>query len=104
MMVLLCNWIWKNGYTPKQWRGGVVVNLFKKGDKIDPGNFRGITLHITVGNPFCKFLKDRVGTMLEKEEKAEVQAGFRPSRGCVDHVFNLGKIIQSRKDTGLTTS
>ena len=43
MMVLLYNWIWKNEYTPKRWREGVAVNLFKKGDKTDPCNFRGIT-------------------------------------------------------------
>ena len=26
----------------KQWREGIIVNLFKKGDKEDPGNYRGI--------------------------------------------------------------
>ena len=42
--------------------------------------------------------------MLEKEEKiSEGQAGFRPNRSCVDHVHTLGKIIQGRKDAGLTT-
>ena len=40
MVVELYNWIWKNEYTPKRWREGVVVNLFKKGDKADPGNYR----------------------------------------------------------------
>ena len=27
---------------PLQWREGLLVNLFKKGDKEDPGNYRGI--------------------------------------------------------------
>ena len=31
MMVMMYNWIWENEYTPKRWREGVVVNLFKKG-------------------------------------------------------------------------
>ena len=39
---------------PPQWREGLIVNLFKKGDK-DPGNYRGITLlRVKV---FCKILK-----------------------------------------------
>ena len=40
MIVLLYDWILKNEYAPKRWREGVliVVNLFKKGDKADPGN------------------------------------------------------------------
>ena len=75
-----------------------------QGDKADPGNYRGITLLSTVGKIFCKILNDRVGTMLEKEEKiSEGQAGFRPNRSCVDHIYALSKIIQGRKDAGLTT-
>ena len=42
MMVMLYIWIWKNEYAPKRWREGV-VNLFKKGGKADPGNYREIT-------------------------------------------------------------
>ena len=42
--------------------------------------------------------------MLEKDEKlSEGQAGFRPNRGCVDHVSTLGKITQGRKNAGVTT-
>ena len=48
MMVLLCNWIWKNEYTPKRWREGVAVDLFKKGDKTEPGNYTGMALLSTV--------------------------------------------------------
>ena len=41
--------------------------------------------------------------MLAKDEKiSEGQAGFRPNRSCVDHVYTLGRIIQGRKDAGLT--
>ena len=53
MMVLLYNWNWKNEYTPIRWRERVVVNFFKKGDKTDPENYRGITLLSTVGKTFC---------------------------------------------------
>ena len=31
MMVMLCNWMWKNEYAPKRGREGVVVKLFEKG-------------------------------------------------------------------------
>ena len=42
--------------------------------------------------------------MLEKDkEMSEGQAGFRPNPSCVDHVYTLRKIIQGRKDAGLTT-
>ena len=36
--------IWREETVPKQWREGLIVNLFTKGDREDPGNYRGITL------------------------------------------------------------
>ena len=35
--------IWHEEIVPPQWREGLIVNLFEKGDKEDPGNYRGIT-------------------------------------------------------------
>ena len=55
MMVMLYNWIWKTSTRPRGWREGAAVNLFKKGDKADPGNYRGITLLSTVGKCFVRF-------------------------------------------------
>ena len=81
-----------------------VVNVFKKGDKADPGNCRGMTLFSTADKIFCKILNDRMGTLLETDaEISEGQAGFRPNRSCVDHVYTVGKMLQGRKDAGLTT-
>ena len=44
--------IWREELVPRQWREGLI--LFKKGDKEDPGNYRGITLLSVVGKVFCK--------------------------------------------------
>ena len=48
--------IWREETVPKQWREGLIVNLFKKGDREDPGNYRGITLLSVVGKVFVKYL------------------------------------------------
>ena len=37
-----------------KWREGLIVNLFKKGDKEDPSNYTGITLLSVVGKVFCQ--------------------------------------------------
>ena len=34
------------------WREGLIVNIFKKGDREDPANYRGITLLSVVGKVF----------------------------------------------------
>ena len=45
--------IWREEVVPRQWREGFIVNLFKKGDREQPGNYRGITLLSAVGKVFC---------------------------------------------------
>lgn len=38
----------------------LTINLFQKGDKADPRNYRGMTLLSTVGQTFCMILNDRI--------------------------------------------
>ena len=49
ILLALFNLVWDNEYAPSYWREGVLVSLFKKGDKEDPGIYRGITLLNVVG-------------------------------------------------------
>ena len=51
---------WHAEILPPQWREALIVNLFKKGDKEVPGNYRGITLLCVEGNVFCKILNNRL--------------------------------------------
>ena len=70
--------IWREKFVPPQWREGLIVNLFKKGDKEDPGNYRGVTLLSVVGKVFCKVLYNRLVKHLDKGRALhEDQAGFR---------------------------
>ena len=45
---------------PKQWKEGLIVNLVKKGDKEDPGNYRGIMLLSIVGKVFYKVVNTSI--------------------------------------------
>ena len=59
--------IWQEEIVPRQWRDGFIVNIFKKGDRKDPGNYRGITLLGVVGKVFCKILNNRLVQCLDRE-------------------------------------
>ena len=97
----LCSVIWREETVPKQWREGLIVNLFKKGDREDPGHYRGIILLSVVGKVFCKILNNRLVQCLDKEGALhEGQAGFRVNRSCMDNVYTSNEIVQGRdKDT-----
>ena len=58
--------IWQEEIVPRQWREGLIVNIFKKGDREDPANYRGITLLSVVGNVFCKIFNNRLVQCLGK--------------------------------------
>ncbi|CAB1115185.1 unnamed protein product [Ectocarpus sp. CCAP 1310/34] len=81
-----------------------IVNEFMKFGGKGMIQLMGITLLNTVGVVFCKQLNDRIVGVLEKEHSiSEGQTGFRKKRGCVDHVFTVGRIIQGRKRAGKPT-
>ena len=52
--------VWHEETVLRQWREGLIVNLFMKGDREDPGNYGGITLLSVVGKVFCKVLNNRL--------------------------------------------
>ena len=73
----------------EQWREGLIVtvNLFRKGDREDPGNYRGITLLSVVGKVF---FNNRLVQCLDKGGALhEGQAGSRVNRSCMDNVYTL---------------
>ena len=53
MLLMLFNLVWDNECTPSYCREGLIVSLFKKRDKEDSGNYRGITLLNVVGKLSC---------------------------------------------------
>jgi len=46
----LINSIWNKEKLPKEWKELIIVPLFKKGDKTDCSNYRGISLLSTIYN------------------------------------------------------
>ena len=73
--------VWHEEIVPKQWRERLIV-------KVDPGNYRGITLFSVVGKVFCKVVNNRLVQYLDCDGKLhEGQAGFRVGRSCMDYVY-----------------
>ena len=89
----LYNIAWTSGTVPLDWQTGVVVPLFKKGDRRVCSNYRGITLLSLPGKVYSGVLERRVRRTVEPQIQEE-QCGFRPGRGTVDQLYTLSRILE----------
>ena len=92
----LFNIILDTGIIPTSWVKGIIVPIYKnKGDSLDPGNYRPITLLSCLGKLFTAVLNDRLNTFLEDNDiLCENQAGFRKHYSTTDHIFTLHLLIE----------
>merc|ERR1711994_814369 len=84
--------------TPRQWLEGIMHPIYKKGDKRDPLNHRGIALLNTTSKIYEAILYNRIYKWCEnKGIILEEQGGVREERGCIDLIFVPSSILNSRK-------
>ncbi|KAK0153318.1 putative RNA-directed DNA polymerase from transposon X-element [Merluccius polli] len=91
--VVDCSIVWTSGAVPLDWQTGVVVPLFKKGDRRVCSNYKGITLLSLPGKVYSGVLERRVRRIVEPRIQEE-QCGFRPGRGTVDQLYTLCRILE----------
>ena len=78
---------------PTNFRKTLVKPLYKKGDKNECGNYRGISL-VSVGSKLLgNMILFRIRDALEKVLRKE-QYSFRKGRRCVNEIFTLRLIIE----------
>ena len=59
--------MWKEGNMPEQWKRGVICPIFKKGEKTEIGNYRGVTVASTAYKIYTGILNERL--MKEIDDK-----------------------------------
>ena len=94
----LFNLILTSGCFPEQWAIGRIVSIHKKGDALDPANYRGITITSCLGKLFTNILNFRLCKFLEDNSLIrEEQIGFRKGHRTTDHMFILKCIMDKYK-------
>ena len=58
----LFNKMYDIGYFPERWAEGHIIPIFKKGDRNEASNYRGITLLSIIGKLFTRILNNRLNT------------------------------------------
>lgn len=94
IITTLFNLILDTGHYPVEWKNGLSIAIYKNGDPLNPGNYRGITLTSNLGKLFCKIINSRITNYLEDNELLiKEQAGFRKGLRTDDQIFILKKIV-----------
>ena len=97
-LVKLFRIVWRSECIPKDWARGIIVPIYKSGEKDNFDNYRGITLLSIVGKLYTTILNNRLSEWLEVNNKlVEEQGGFRKSRSASEQIFILKEVIQHRR-------
>jgi hypothetical protein len=80
---------------PEQWKESIIVPIYKKGDKTDCSNYRGISLLSTTYKIISNILLSRI-TPYAEEIIGEHQCGFRRNRSTTDLIFCILQILEKK--------
>ena len=83
---------WKAKEVPQEWKDANLVTIFKKGDRTDCGNYRGIALLSVAGKMLARILLNRLTTHVSNTIIPESQCGFRSGRTTIDMIFTLRQV------------
>ncbi len=89
--------IWADEKIPTDWQTAIIIPIFKKGEKRNCKNYRGISLLAIAYKLMERILLNRILSIREMFTR-ENQAGFRPGRSCTDQIFSLRQIIELRHE------
>ena len=64
-----------------------IVTIYKKGDRTEGGNYRGISLLSAAGKIFARILLNRLSSNITPEVVPETQCGFRSNQSTVDTIY-----------------
>ena len=79
---------------PDEWKVGLIIPIFKTGNKMKYENYQGITLlnvaYKILSSIILEQLKEYSETIL-----GEYQCGFRPQRRTTDQIFVVRQILEN---------
>jgi hypothetical protein len=87
--------IWNKEKLPEKWKESIILPIYKKGDKTDCNNYRGISLSPTMHKILSSILLSRLIPYAE-EIIGVRQCGFRRNRSTTDHMFFIRQILEKK--------
>ena len=86
LITSLFNLILTSGSYPLSWSKAKLFMLFKRGNRMDPNNYRGISVINSIAKIFDMVLCNRLEQWFKPYRE---QAGAQKGRGCLEHIVTL---------------
>jgi len=77
---------------PEEWKESIILPIYKKGNKTDCSNYRGISVVPTTYKILSDILLPSLKLYVD-EIIRDHQCGFRRNRSTTDHVFCIRQIL-----------
>ena len=90
--------VWNKEELPEEWKESITVPFYKKGDKTDCSNYRGISLLPTTYKILSNILLSRL-TPYAEEIIGDHQYVFRRNKSTTVHIFCIGQILEKSCST-----
>ncbi|PSN37775.1 hypothetical protein C0J52_15856 [Blattella germanica] len=97
----LLNLIWKQEAFPNEWRESVIIAIYKKRDKTDCNNYRGISLLSTSYKISTNILVSRLTPYID-EIIGDHQCAFKRNRSTIDSIFSVRQILEKKWEYNCT--
>ena len=80
--------VWHQREVPQRWRDAVIKHMHKKNDRIECGNYRGISLMANAGKVLFNIVATKLSVYCEARNLLpEERCGFHPHRSTADMMF-----------------
>ena len=84
-LLMMIQQAWAEGSVPQEWKDANIVAIFKKGDRTQCGNYRGISLLSIAGKVFARILLNRLNAHIAPDiYRSTIPTRYRPPRGGGD--------------------
>jgi hypothetical protein len=82
---------------PQQWKESIIVPIYRKDDKTDRNNYRGISLLSTAYKMLSNILLGRL-TPYINDVIGDRQCRFRRNRSTTDQIFYIRQILEKKQE------
>jgi hypothetical protein len=94
----LINSVWNKEKLPGQWKESIIVPVYKKGDKTDCNNYRGMSLLSTSYKILSNILLKRLSPYID-EIIGDHLCWFRRKRSTTERIFWIRQILEKKGST-----